>query len=256
NPHSKRRPPPAPSPPVFPLSRAAGTSRDLWPAPPSPSAQLRPAPPFLAGAAPARAPVPCRRSFGRCPRSSPSQLLPVARVPGASPDLQAAAVPALPLSQTNSGGTSPSLSSRPDPSRTPPTAPRTVSSPPLSPLWQRRPAPPLAAEDRTHIALPLIQIQHETSRRRLTQIRQDRWIDGPDDVNRMVRAHDEHGTKICLLYLVSTYEYQDSDEVNIDPSEYGVDADEASNPNVLQNTNTGIRQSGDEEHLPGGGDNR
>jgi len=36
-------------------------------------------------------------------------------------------------------------------------------------------------------------------------------IVGEDDVNQMVRAHAEQGTKICLLYLVSRYEDQDTD---------------------------------------------
>ena len=36
-------------------------------------------------------------------------------------------------------------------------------------------------------------------------------IVGEDDVNQMVRAHAEQGTKICLLYLVSRYEDQDPD---------------------------------------------
>ncbi|CAN6339915.1 unnamed protein product, partial [Urochloa humidicola] len=131
----------------------------------SPPSQLRLAPPFLAFAAPAGGPGrQCISGRRHC----------------SAPDLRAAAVPALPLSQPRTGRTSPSLSSRPDPSRTPPPPPRTVSSPTASPLWQRRPAPPLAAEDRTHIALPLLRIPRETSRRRLAQIRQDlnAWSDG------------------------------------------------------------------------------
>jgi len=36
-------------------------------------------------------------------------------------------------------------------------------------------------------------------------------IDGAEDVKQMMNAHAEEETKICHLYLVSTYPYQDPD---------------------------------------------